>query len=662
MTSTNMAENPPTINITRLSAANDESVPCSGVTLMLVKLDLARSGLTLEDAEANGMYFVDDASTVHPDFARHPAIIIPYFGIDGSPVTYAANGVAVPYMRPRYLAGGMTPLPKDGRKYDAPRGSGSQIYVPQAFTASILPDGAVCVVEGEKKAAALCKVGIPCVAIAGVDNVRESKSLTSALHPDLAAVVAQFSDVCIIFDSDIATNPNVERAEQRLSTLLALRGARVRCVRLPPSDKFDKNGKPEKVGADDFLVANGSDGLRDLIVNTPPLGERHQIPLGTVPTMEMLGREVRPVEELIPGLIQKGIVNFIAAPGGNHKSRLALQFAMALNVGACAFGKFGEQAKRGTPSGARATMVVVAAEDDENELARRAQAIANVLELPPPNPPTPENPHAGGVFLSMQGKDAALAIMGENSDCTLRPFYHELLALLKRIPGHKVLVLDSAYDVLRFKNHGKIDEDSVNFAIKVLLQGICDKADCTIIMPWHPSQAGSSRAEMDGFSVAWHNAPRVRLVIEPSDKDDECVLRVAKRNHGPKGTPFKLRFHNGALLPTEVVPQTLQDASALREAVVRAAVRAAELGVPFQQQRSISAPVLSELEKELGRKLTSKAFKDELLAALGAGQLRYLRGDKRMSAGYYPSDETMAKELARRAKQSSDHAHAEGAS
>jgi hypothetical protein len=658
MTNTNMAETPPNINITRLSApANDGGGECSSVTLMLAKADLARSGLTLEDAQANGMHFIDDASAVHPDFARHPAIIIPYWRMDGSRVTYDANGVGVPYVRPRYLSGGMTPLPKDGRKYDAPRGSGSQIYVPQLLASSVLPEGALVCVEGEKKAAALCKFGINCVAIGGVDNVRESKSASHALHPDLAAVVSQFTDVCIIFDSDIATNPNVERAEQRLATLLALLGVRVRCVRIPPSDKIDAKGKPFKVGADDFLVAHGADALRDLILSTPALGERQQSqPSGAIAAFDMLGRDVRPVEELIPGLLEKGIITFLCAPGGNHKSRLAQQWAQALNVGACPFGRqYGEEmAKRGAPAPARATMIHVSAEDDENELARRAQGIADVLELPPPAKPAPDDLHAGGVFLAQKGKDTALAIMGENGDCTLRPFYYELLALLRNIPGHKVVVLDSAYDFVRFKGYGKIDEDSVNLFIKVVLQGICDKGDCTIIMPWHPSQAGSGRNEMDGWSVAWRNAARARLVIEASDKEDEFVLRVEKRNHGRKGDPIKLRFYQGALLPTELVPHAAEDAGALRGAVVREAIRAAELGVPFTSQRNIDAPVIQLVEKELARKITSKAFKDELRAALDVGQLRYMRGDKRTRAGYYPSDETMAKELARRAKQNGE--------
>lgn len=649
-----MAGNPPTINITRLNAsASDEGGECSSMTLVLATADLARSGLAREDADANGMYFVDDASAVHPDFARHPAIIVPYTRMDGAPVTYEVGGAHVPYVRCRYLSPPGKPLPKDGRKYDAPRGSGSQIHVPRALARSILPEGAICVVEGEKKAVALCKVGIPCVAIGGVDNVRESKSASHTLHPDLAAIVAQFPDVCIVFDSDIASNPNVARAEQSLATLLALQGARVRCVRIPPSSEVDAKGKPLKVGADDFLVAHGTEALRGLIVSTPALGERqHSQPTGAIATFDMLARDVRPVEELIPGLLEKGIVTFVCAPGGNHKSRLAQQWAQALNVGACPFGRqYGEEAaKRGAPPPSRATMVHVSAEDDENELARRAQGIADVLELPPPLKPTRDDPYAGGVFLARKGKDSALAIMGENGECVLRPFYYELLALLRSIPGHKVLVLDSAYDFVRFKGCGKIDEDSVNLFIKVVLQGICDKADCTIIMPWHPSQAGSGRHEMDGWSVAWRNAARARLVIEAGDKDDEFVLRVEKRNHGRKGDPMKLRFYQGALLPTELLPHAAQETEALRKAVVRTAIQAAQHGTPFNKKDRIPSWAMEEAQKATGRRPSQTAFKDELLASVLAGELRFVESAKRRAAGFYPADESEALDLSRDAK------------
>src|SRR5690606_29332893 len=131
---------------------------------------------------------------------------------------------------------------------------------------------------------------------------------------------------------------------------------------LPPSSQVDAKGKPVKVGADDFLVANGPELLRDLILATPALGERAQSqPSEAISAFDLLGREVRPVEELIPGLLEKGIVTFLCAPGGNHKSRLAQQWGQALNVGAGPFGRqyTEEMTKRGAPPPSRATLIHV---------------------------------------------------------------------------------------------------------------------------------------------------------------------------------------------------------------------------------------------------------------------------------------------------------------
>ena len=123
-----------------------------------------------------------------------------------------------------------------------------------------------------------------------------------------------------------------------------------------------------------------------------------------------------------------------------------------------------------------------------NELARRAQAICQVRSIKAPRQ---------GIFLARRDK-IALVHMGESAEIEVRPFYHRLTARLQRIPGHKILVLDSAYDFVRFIGRAKIDEDAVNYFIKVVLQGICDQTDSTLLIPWHPSQAGSGRDSMVG--------------------------------------------------------------------------------------------------------------------------------------------------------------------
>ncbi len=160
-------------------------------------------------------------------------------------------------------------------------------------------------VEGEKKAIALCRAGIPAVAIGGVFNFTEG---SAPLHSGLVGIAAMCQDIFILFDSDAATNPKIQMAEWRLSGQLALLGIRVHVVRI--CDGTDK------VGADDYLVQHGPEALEALILDTPALGNVvEDADDGEVGVAELLRHEVLPVEKLIPGWLEKGIPNFICGPG-----------------------------------------------------------------------------------------------------------------------------------------------------------------------------------------------------------------------------------------------------------------------------------------------------------------------------------------------------------
>jgi len=610
---------------------SNSQLSCSQATLKLAQADLERGGLSAEQVAAEGIFPTDDASGINPDFAPSPALVIPYHSAGGGVLSYEREGRRVPFCRVRYLVPPGFKLPR-GRKYDQPGDSGTPPYFPRGFDWSrVKPEGVtkVCCVEGEKKAIALCGAGVPTVAIGGVYNFSDG---SAALHPSLATLAANCDDVYVLFDSDAAEKPQIQIAEWRLAGQLALLGPRPHIVRIPP------NGT-EKVGADDYLVARGADALKALILSTPPVGE---MPAATATdefsVAELLRRDVPPVEELIPGWVEKGIPNFIAGPGGVHKSRLALQWSLCLNAGAPIWGlNAGVQGLRGPT----ATVVYCAAEDDANELARRTQAISKALGLKSPSQ---------GIFIARKGADSALVVMQENGHVEIRPFYHQLVNRLRSIAGHKVVVLDSAYDFVRFAGKAKIDEDAVNFFVKVFLQGICDQCDATLLIPWHPSQAGSGRDAMDGWSVAWHNAPRARLAISAVDgADDTYELKVVKRNHGPKGQPLALKFVTGALLPLDAIPDDGK-AAALRGVCVRAAIEAASIGVPFNRREAVPDLVFKEAEKVIGRRPSRHEMRNALEDGLRLGELCYLANTRHRAAGLYPPDTELAQDLARAAR------------
>ena len=144
-------------------------------------------------------------------------------------------------------------------KYESPRGQPNQVYIPPGV-ADALHDARreLLLTEGEKKALAATQAGFPCLGLVGVFGWAEKNKV--ALLPALARVAWNGRRVFLVFDSDRARKPDVLEAEARLAAHLANHGARVKVAQLPDGPP-DTDGKPTKVGLDDFLVARGSNAL-----------------------------------------------------------------------------------------------------------------------------------------------------------------------------------------------------------------------------------------------------------------------------------------------------------------------------------------------------------------------------------------------------------------
>jgi hypothetical protein len=225
--------------------------------------DLLRSGVTSIEAERAGMFDVDNASLVYPEFKPIEGIIIPYFDSARHLMTFDRG----PFCRVRYLGQAQQngfayakPL-----RYGQPKGSGTRAYfAPIVPWAEILSDPTepLCITEGEKKALAGVLAGFPVVGLGGVSNFLKDGELL----PELASAAWRGRDVYICFDSDAQLNPNILAAEARLvDELQRKRGARCYLVRIPQDGEA-------KVGLDDYLLSFGAAGLVALLTNSPSLG------------------------------------------------------------------------------------------------------------------------------------------------------------------------------------------------------------------------------------------------------------------------------------------------------------------------------------------------------------------------------------------------------
>lgn len=243
----------------------DPSVEKCGTFLLPQHLaDLRASGLSDVQVSAASLYSESDPAAVaallhwkRPATNLGSCLCFPFVSTDGAPLGH----VMVKPDRPRE---------KDGKavKYESPAGTPMRAYFPPG-THAALADATVplLITEGMKKALKADQHGFACVGLAGVYGWCQkrtrgpdgTKTGARQLIPDLAAIAWRDRLVTIIFDSDIATKPDVARAEKHLAEMLTAAGARVKTVRLQPGEGG------VKVGLDDYLLTHSPDDIRGLI-------------------------------------------------------------------------------------------------------------------------------------------------------------------------------------------------------------------------------------------------------------------------------------------------------------------------------------------------------------------------------------------------------------
>jgi hypothetical protein len=179
--------------------------------------DLYASALSDETIQRSGI------GTVPPDMLRD---------LVGSRLAAKiTSAYAIPYPD---LRGGWLPLvrlrvfppvvTKSGQlKYWQPKGSEPRIYFPiLTLDAVVRSDAPLWVAEGEKKAMSLSQTGEPCIGIAGCEGWHLAGR--TALHPDLDDVGLTGRVVNLWLDADVASNPMVRFAADRLVSALRARG------------------------------------------------------------------------------------------------------------------------------------------------------------------------------------------------------------------------------------------------------------------------------------------------------------------------------------------------------------------------------------------------------------------------------------------------------
>ena len=157
----------------------------------------------------------------------------------------------------------------DGKvnKYEMPKGDRLILDVHPSVQPLVgMPDEPLWITEGVRKGDTLASQGVCAIAlVGGVWGFRgTNKHGGKVILPDLEHVALNGRLVYVVFDSDLATKPNVQAALKALYRFLRERQARPGLVRWPEEFHY------AKVGVDDFLAQGHT--LDEVLAMVPPMG------------------------------------------------------------------------------------------------------------------------------------------------------------------------------------------------------------------------------------------------------------------------------------------------------------------------------------------------------------------------------------------------------
>jgi len=234
-------------------------------------------------------------------------------------------------------------------KYLSPPGRGNMLYLVPGTPPELLGDVSlpIILVEGEKKTLALWALAwhglgeaaerprfLP-IGLAGVWGWKGSIGKTAAADgsrvsvkgpiPDLSRIAWRKRQAIILFDANVRTNGDVQRARQALTEELQARGARVDWVHWPRQIPAAVNG------IDDFVGAVGSDAALELIQTARPAGRSPSADIWTL--SELRTASFPEPEPIVDGLLHEGETVAIVGRPKVGKSRLCQQLALCVTRG-----------------------------------------------------------------------------------------------------------------------------------------------------------------------------------------------------------------------------------------------------------------------------------------------------------------------------------------
>lgn len=387
-----------------------------------------------------------------------------------------------------------------------------------ADIAGARPDDLIFVVEGEKKADALARLGFVATC-----NPFGAGKWPASFAPHLAA-----RDVVILPDNDAPGRAHAEDVAAKI------RSAAASVVRV------DLPGLPDKGDIVDWLAAGGTaEALAELVAAAKASASAPPLPI--IHLMQWAGIDPPARRWLVEGWLAAGSGAFLTGDGGVGKSLFTQQLCTCIAAGESFLGLQVEQA----------TALYLTCEDDAAELHRRQVAINAALGLTMAD-------LAGRLHLvSLKGElGNELVSFDGGGQLQLAQRYRDLEATALQI-GAGFVAIDNVAQTFNGNENIRIQVAAfcnLMDRLAMLIGGTDDHGKPvggTVLFLGHPSKAG---AEFSG-STGWEAHVRQRLFLDWADEGkgaagdrDGRVLKRSKANYSRKGAEVDIRWQAGAFV------------------------------------------------------------------------------------------------------------------
>jgi RecA-family ATPase len=242
------------------------------------------------------------------------------------------------------------------------------------------------------------------------------------------------------------------------------------------------------------------------------------------------GQEVPRRDWHFEGWMPSRTVTLLTGDGGTGKSTLALQLAVATATGTAWLGQ----------TMAPGRVIVMAAEDDEDELHRRLDQICIGLGL---GLDTLDDLH----LWPMADQDAVMGVEARDGRIEATDRWFELLAAARAVKP-SLVILDSLADI--YGGNENIRSQVRQFV--ALMRRLAIMTGGAVLALSHPSLAGMSSGSGSSGSTAWSNSVRSRIYLtKPDDPDadpDLRVLSLKKSNYARAQADMRLRREAGGFV------------------------------------------------------------------------------------------------------------------